>query len=191
MDIKILFDKNLKEVKEIKNNLLPNEGILCIANESYIATLSEETEGYLNFNNEIPVNFFRDCYLEKDNSVLLSLHIKKGIMTKARDLAISLSNVWYAVLADFLPLERLGTKIRTLDGLCVADFVADVSKEAEDIIIGYINIGTTFDQPEIESLIKNRDCKGVCNLPQESFEEILLKVKEKIIETMEDYYEIF
>ena len=161
------------EIAEKKLNLIQGDIGFFICNEDYIATVESQGEEYIDFNEEIKNNYFRDCFLNANSTILFIA--KTDIFEDLATLTYRFANIWYAVLSEYLPLERFGSKIRTLENKCVADFVSDVSANG-NTTIGYINVGNTFNQPSYEKLINNRDKKDCCSITEEKFEEIMDKV---------------
>lgn len=164
---------NLEDIRNCKKNLKVNEVMIGTSSESYIASVkNNDSEEYINFSDEIVKSFFRDCYLEKNNTVTLIMKTSKAHLINGADLTHLVSNIWYSVLSNYLPLDRFGSKIRTLDNKCVADFVSDTSHADYNVTIGYINIGNEFNIPEYDSLLLNRDVKEKCNIDSSEFNKI-------------------
>lgn len=179
----------LQELKDIKNNLKINEIAFLICDTSYIATVKQETglyenNEYISYLDYIPSGFFRDCYLEKNNTVLFLIKLSNSNLLSKRELTELIVNIWYYVLSKYLPLERFAYKIRDLDGKCCADFIGDTSFEEENTVIGYINLGSDFNQPQLDSLIKNRDEKATMSIDMAEFEkianEVTILIEEKV-----------
>lgn len=179
----------LQELKNIKNNLKINETAILLCDTSYIATVKQETglyenNEYISYSDYIPSGFFRDCYLEKNNTVLFLVKLSNSNLLSKRSLTELVANIWYYVLSKYLPLERFAYKIRDLDGKCCADFIGDTSFEEESTVIGYINLGCDFNQPQLDSLVKNRDEKASLSIDITEFEkiaeEVVALIEEKI-----------
>lgn len=181
----VLNNATINDFREAKKILKKGEVLFVIAKESYIATLKDDGGEYLNFSNELPSNHFRDIFLNANNTIGFVMRTSiENVMQDNANLSYIASNVWYTVLSEFLPLERVGTKIRTLDSLCVADFVSNVVGN-ENITIGYINVGTEFNMPNYDNLVINRDLKGKCDISKEHFEEIIDRVFNYLAELVE------
>lgn len=173
--IKNIDSKN--DISKIKDNLKIGDILFLICKEDFIATISSKGEEYVDFNYQIKNNYFRDCFLNANSTILFVS--KTDVLLDATSLTSQIANIWYSVLSDYLPLERFRFKIRNLENFCVADFVSDTSGEG-NFTIGYINLGKEFNQPEYENLTKNRDLKDCCKLDESTFAEIFDKVFEYI-----------
>ena len=175
---------SLEELKNIKNNLQENELAILTCDTSYIATVKTETgkhenNEYISYLDYIPSGFFRDCYLEKNNTISFFAKLPNDNLLSGRELTQMVANIWYYVLNTYLPLERFNFKIRDLDNKCCADFIGDISTD-EDMVIGYINLGPEFNQPKIDNLIKNRDAKSAMSIDMTEFEKIANEVADLI-----------
>lgn len=175
---KIIIDGyNLEEIREAKKKLKINEVIIGTASQNYIASVNNsDSNEYINFASEIKNSYFKDCFLNQNSTVTFVMKLSKDILLTDGDLTYLVSNIWYTVLSEYLPLELYASKIRTLKNECIADFVSDTSHEEHNIIIGYINLGNEFISPSNEELVINRDKKGCCNVNKENFREIYNKV---------------
>lgn len=174
----------LQELKDIKNNLKVNEIAILLCDTSYIATIKQETgfyenNEYISYSDYIPSGFFRDCYLEQNNTISFFSKFSNDNLLGTKELTQMIANIWYYVLNTYLPLERFNFKIRDLDSKCCGDFIGDLSTD-EGMVIGYINLGSTFNQPQIESLVKNRDEKSAMSINMDEFEKIANQVADLI-----------
>lgn len=181
---RIIKTCTLQELKNIKDNLKNEEIAILLCDTSYIATVKRETglyedNEYISYSDYIPSGFFRDCYLEQNNTISFFSKFSSDNLLNTRELTQMVANIWYYVLETYLPLERFNFKIRDLDGKCCGDFIGDLSTD-EGMVIGYINLGSTFNQPQIESLIKNRDEKSVMSINMDEFEKIANQVADLI-----------
>ena len=166
------------EVAELKKQLALNDIMFAICKESYIATVEKETEGeYMDFNNEIPNGYFRDCFFNANSTILFVCKTDPTItLEDTFSFTCLVANVWYAVLSEYLPLDRFGSKVRTIENKCAADFISDITPDGNTTTIGYINVGSVFEQPNYDNLVNGRDLKDCCCIDEQYFEEIMDKV---------------
>lgn len=190
MDKEINFSLTYKELIDKINSL--KSGVLAFyisTDESYIATIKQEHSDEYNYfdfsKGYIAHNFFRDCYLEKNNTCFFGMKIPKGLFLDNADLAARVANIWYYVISRDFPCDRARLKIRDFNNDCCADFIADTSFSDYDAVIGYINLGKEFNQPEFDSLTRGRDSKGVFGFDKEKFQEICEEVGDLIIKELE------
>ena len=161
------------EVAAEKEKLIVDDVMFAICKENYIATLNPTGDEYVDFNNEIKTSYFRDCFLNANSTILFVC--RNDVLESASSLTYLFANIWYTVLSEYVPLERFGSKIRDFNNQCVADFVSDAALEG-NVTIGYINVGNTFEQPNYNNLVSNRDTKDCCYISEEYFPEIIDKV---------------
>lgn len=186
INLNLTYEELNNKMATLENNKI---AILMSTDESYIATIRQEHSDEYNYfdfsKNYVSHNFFRDCYLEKNNTCSFVMKIPKGLFLNNADLAARVANIWYYVISRDFPCDRIRLKIRDFNNDCCADFIADTSFPDYDAVIGYINLGKEFNQPEFDSLTKGRDSKGVFGFEREKLEEICEEVGDLIIKELE------
>lgn len=174
---------SIAEISSTKAELLSGECLCGCSSDDYMASVSSEnsSDNYIDFSFEIKKGYFRDCWLEKNNTVTFIMNSPKEMLMTSTELTHLIANIWYTVLCDYLPVERFGSKIRLLNKKCVADFISEVNENG-NYTIGYIHLGTELNIPSKDELILNRDPKDKCDIPKENFGEIYNKVFDYIEE---------